>query len=415
VLQALPPLAGFDEARLFNVMEVALSKKLPAEAILTICDAWLGWLERALQEYLPSEFALGVTEIVLSVTVGKPELRRTFSQIILKQTDTGALIAFLRDYISHWNELDVDERATILRLLSDDRPDVLWLRATALACRNVPREIEEAILGKGGLLSFSPGDLIDQIPFNLLEACVKTYRGNPGILSYIGPHHASAVWKEVVWELARHPEHPLWGSAVEEILSVGSSNTDRSAKIFSAMPKAANRLFKLLLSHNVRTNAGWNSAAWHAVLTNAPDKATLDSWFDEMAAAAPAILDGLYDIRLWMKDQPWVDHLLNRLGADVALNDLAYVLEKDLGQDTGIRSKAVQLIDACYHDRPAKLLHTHDRVAKVLRDVGLESDALVKLVLVARERSLEEMTQIRKMFEPVSEQLKGWQSKFVTG
>jgi hypothetical protein len=151
------------------------------------------------------------------------------------------------------------------------------------------------------------------------------------------------------------------------------------------------------------------------VLTNAPDKATLDSWFDEMAAAAPAILDGLYDIRLWMKDQPWVDHLLNRLGADVALNDLAYVLEKDLGQDTGIRSKAVQLIDACYHDRPAKLLHTHDRVAKVLRDVGLESDALVKLVLVARERSLEEMTQIRKMFEPVSEQLKGWQSKFVTG
>lgn len=44
VMRGLPHNAAFIDARLFNVVRIAVGM-LPAESIVDICDGWIGWLE----------------------------------------------------------------------------------------------------------------------------------------------------------------------------------------------------------------------------------------------------------------------------------------------------------------------------------------------------------------------------------
>ena len=75
VMRVLPENAAFVDARLFDVARTA-RKVLPARSMVEICDGWLDWLERNTAEgRLPSEFSLGVADILISATAREPDLR----------------------------------------------------------------------------------------------------------------------------------------------------------------------------------------------------------------------------------------------------------------------------------------------------------------------------------------------------
>jgi hypothetical protein len=248
VMNALPHNAAFNDARLFAVARSAL-EALPTESMLAFCDGWIGWLERnECEGQLPSEFSLGVAEILLSATRERPELRGQRVTRLLAFAGTGAAITFVADLIDDWDLLRPDERKAVLDRLTSGRSDDRWLQAVALTRSVIPKGLAKALLPPNVKLSQSGDELLASMAPNLLQAAVHVYSGHPQPLWWLGSHHSGkAVWEPVVEAIARSPNHPLFQLAWEHIASKGEGA--RVAKLVEDVgAPGADRVLDILMS-----------------------------------------------------------------------------------------------------------------------------------------------------------------------
>lgn len=322
VLQSLPANVPFDDARLFGVMEASI-KALASSNAVRICSEWLELLKRQISAgRLPSDHALGVAEILIAATDGKPMLRRDMVQQLLELKSTGALMSFIRDFVNAWEHLVSHERRAVVGLLKADRPDSRWLRAVAVTRSAVPPEIQRVVFGSNEYLRCPADQLLNEMPSHLLAAAVAVQCGSPQPLWYLRIHHPGGKFAEVLRAIQEIPEHPLFEVAFDDVTS-----DDRLAELVHRLgPACPERFLRLLILASTRKN-NFFPDAWSALLELIPEQRK-EACFNMMAEVAPAIIDHLEDLRHWLIAEKYQGELLYRLASDVKALALVHRFKK---------------------------------------------------------------------------------------
>ena len=407
VLSAIPVNLRFDDARFFNAVRCCLPHATPKQ-IAKICTVWIGWLERELNRRLPSDFELGVFDILVDGTQKNPVARAGLVRHALRFNSTGALVSFVRDLTTDWNNLLPDEMAALLELLGSRRVDSAWLQAVALTRLKVPREIQQLVLGRADRLNDEAETLVAELPPELLSCVVSVYAGTPQPLWWLGTQSGGGrKIHEIMHVLERMPEHPLFEIALWRALI--SPSDERIAEIVRNAGKPhAGRLFDYFLRYKVECTGNYLPETW-AVLLALMETAEREQCYDEMARCAPAILDDIFEASHWLKATEDQRAVLGRLPYDLEPYRLMEQWEKN-GDNLaapgheGIASRFLTLAQG----RKPRLYCTYSDMRRFLDRIGQNYPALSKAIEDARLAALSHRYSIEEQMKPSEPQLHHW-------
>jgi hypothetical protein len=374
-ISAIPRKLSFDDARFFNAIRCSLPY-LNSRQVIRICSAWIKWLQRELQYRLPSDYELGVCDIMLQATAKEPLARGNLVREVLNFNSTGALITFLRDTVNAWDDLRQAEKDVVLQLLGGTRIDAPWLQAIVLTGEQVPDEIQGVILGKTDRLRANALTLVAELPPLLLSCMISVYSGTPQPLWWLGTQaHGRSKMDEIVLILERNPEHPLFDTVFRRAL-IGPEDAHIAAIVQTAGERYALRIFDYLLRHKIQCVGYWLPKTWELLLRSI-DAGTRDQCYDLMAKNAPAILDDLFDVRDWMLNEG--DHIaiVSRLPEDLESETLM-LQSKDSDGGKASLSDPVKRLEELVREKKLRLHRTYSRVQKVLAD---HPDANLKQII----------------------------------
>lgn len=410
VMRVLPHSAVIHEARLYAVVRRAV-KRLSAASIVEICDSWIGWLERnAAQGKLPGEFSLGVGEVLLSSTAREPELRRNKIDRMLAFQGTGALIVFVADFVDGWNRLSQGERSAILRRLTSERSDDVWLQAAAITRSTVPGAVQRVVLGDRVSLSEGADALLEKAPSDVLNAAIQVYSGRPQPLWWLGTHHsAETVWEPVIELIARAPDHPLFELAWDHIAFGGDGV--RMSKIIECIDQTeADRMLDILIRLKVGCTGNYMPEAWASVLAMAKDEAMRASWMEKMVRYVPAILDDLSDLEDWLSEDRDLREMRNRLESDTMPLHISESGTENLDRVESFKSdlSRVQLLKMVLENNPPRLFGTCDRVVSRLQSFDVPTADLIDELKHRRKIILDDRKRIKEEFDQEEISLHGW-------
>lgn len=406
VMAALPYNATFSDARLYSVALSALDT-LSAPSLVALCDGWIELLERNERAgRLPNEYSLGVAEILLLATAAEPDRRETRVARLLAFTGTGSTIAFISDLIDHWELLRPDERASVIERFTHGRSDDRWLQAVALTRSEVPDAIVRETLPNWIDLSQQPAQLIDTAPPTLIEAAVHVYTGQPQPLWWLGTHHnGEDVWEPVVETLARRPDHPLFELAWDHIANTGDGA--RVSRIVADLGSAsADRVLSILLRLKVNCTGNFMPEAWATLLRLAADPDEHGRWLDRMVEAAPAILDNISDLTLWLTEENDLRGALDRLKCDFVPLEIAKILDRAHGCEE--QDKVVETLALFIAQCPPLILGTCDRLISRLERVAVDTAELTAALRARRSAILAGREVIKSAMEQSERSLVGW-------
>ncbi|WP_286800833.1 hypothetical protein [Oceanicaulis sp. UBA2681] len=405
VMMALPDNAVFNDARLFHVASTAVDE-ISTTSMLAFCDGWIDWLERSERTgRLPSDFSLGVADIVIMATTSEPVSRDDRIERLLSFNGTGARVRFMADLIDHWKALRIDEQEAVLAHLLRDAPDTRWMQAVALTRSTVPSTITDALLPKGTSLNHPADQLIDILPPALLNAAIHVYAGRPQPLWWLGTHHSGeAIWEPVMEAVARRPDHSQWELAQEHCAFTGDG--ERVALIVTDLgAENAERMLEILLRLKVGCTGNFMPQAWAAVLRQGGAD-EYRCWLDRMFEASPAILDDVSEIKEWLCEERDQNELADRLENDLTLLKLAN--SAFAVADTELQEEAIKILTFLCKERPPVIFGTCDRlIAKIIRIAGDTND-LTELLQKRRQEILDERDKIEKTFERSDLLPDGW-------
>jgi hypothetical protein len=405
VLGSLPQTKNFIDDRLFSVMDSA-AMALEAGVVVNICSEWITWLNRLLASgTLPSDFLLGVADILTKGTKREPNIRGELIKRLLQIPYTGPVLVFVGDLVDSWQYLRDDERSEVLSLLNGERSDQLWLKAVAVTRSEVPGDVQLAILRRIDRLSDKADILLETLPPDLLSAMISVYCGRPQPLWYLGKHHSrSAACKALIQTLQDRPEHFLFEIAFEE--AEAFDEVSRIVDIIrNAGAKHADRLFDLMLHFEIRWNGKWLGEAWSALLDLVPDPARRANWMDMMAENAIAIIDNLGDLRYWLprNEDRW--ELMKRLKANVEA--VATVKRVSEVVQTGQRIEQNALlakIELQIQQNSPRLFGTYGLIRDLLQESGIASEAFDAMLQKFRKAALAETERLEEEAENASEE-----------
>lgn len=410
VMAALPHNAAFIDARLFAVARSALGALSPS-SLIALCDGWIDWLER--NEHagrLPSEFSLGVAEILLRATAAEPERRGARVARLLAFAGTGAKVTFIADLIDHWELLRTDEQAAVLARLTSGRPDDRWLQAVALTRSDVTDAVASALLPDGIDLSQPSARLLDVVSPELMEAAVHVYGGQPQPLWWLGTHHSGeATWEPVMEAIARRPEHPHFELAWDHIAYDGDG--ERVGRIVTDLGAAsAERALGILLRLKVGCTGNFMPEAWTALLRLAADRDEHGRWLDQMAQASPSILDDISDLRLWLREDDDLRGMVDRLQNDVLPLEMTKIVfdPPDEIDPRELQENAVKVLAFLIRERPPLLFGTCDRLIGRLERATVDTAGLVATLRDRRATIFAEREAIEEAMKRPDPPLNGW-------
>lgn len=410
-MQATPHNEDINDARLFTVIEGAV-RILPADSIAAICNAWIDWLERNADAGIipPSEYSFGVGTILVSATRNEPILRGDQIKRLLAFPGTGALVVFVGDLVDVWDDLMEDERTTLVDRLVAGRSDDIWLQGVALTRSFVPAALQQALLGSEVALNDGAAVILSKVAPDLVDAAVHVYIGRPQPLWWLGKHHSgNAVWEAVVQQIAQSPTHPLFELAWEDVAYLG--NGPLVTDIVDAVGAAhADRMLNILIRIKVGCVGNYMPEAWAKLLSLAPDEQVHSGWIDRMAEYAPAILDDVSDIRLWLSEDRDQQAMFNNLLADAHLIRAAMAFSDAWDDAETDRSVAVSLrsIELMLERSPPRLFGTCDRVLELLQQRATEAQALKTALGQRRDAILDERDRLEESLETPDSPLFGW-------
>lgn len=409
VMRVLPENATFIDARLFGVAKTALSVLAPS-SMVAICDGWIDWLKRnATEGRLPSDFSLGVADILLSATKAEPNLRRGRIQRLLDFPSTGAIVRFIADLVDSWTDLAEDEQAYVEKTVTSERLDARWLQAIVLSRAEVPKQLQRRILGDKLSLDSDAETLLKTMDSKLLCAVIHVYCGIPQPLWWLGTHHSCMRrWEPVVEMIAKTPLHPLFDVAWQSITFDG--NGKRVAKVINAVGlEYAERMLDLLVRIKIGCNGNFMPDAWSALLGLAPDIETRSRWISKIAEYAPTILDDLSDLWLWLKDDD-IEMMLKLLVPDTLPLIFLNLISKTFGcsVDKEIQATTSKFIETLFEKSPPHLYKTCDQIINQLKHLQINDNDLFMKIDARRAAILAEQKSVEKNCEFPNELLEGW-------
>lgn len=395
VLKILPIDVFINDARLYAAIADACHRQ-SVESRIRLIEAWIGLVERIAVRTIPSDFILGVAGVLITATKGHEDLRTDSFQRLLKIHGTGAQIGIVASLVDAWEDLTEQEKVLLTLKLREPTIDLKWMQAATLTRKNVPPELEQAILLGNVSLQNEPHLLLKTMDRDLLRASACIYMGNPQPLWYIGTHHSGRdAWEPIIEEIARSPNHPLFSLAWEHITYNG--NNERVTTFVSALGSVnAPKVFQQLMLHKLRTNGDFMPEAWEALLKLAPDVATRSNWLAEMASHASTVLDYFSDIKHWIPTEhqkEFVCHLENDLNL---LNLLNILCELELiDKNTELWQNLEKLLIQIFEQMPPTILETYDRIVGHINRLGFSNTPLAKKLALKRSEFINARSEIR--------------------
>jgi hypothetical protein len=424
VLRQLPPGASFGDERLYDVMDDAIGN-ISTQSLLEIIDHWIELVHQYALSGTPSDYILGVTDILISGVPSETGERGARIERLLAVPGTASRIRVVSDLVDAWDDLKDVERARLLQHLTTTDLDVMWLQATALTRRDVPSEIQNALLLAGLTLASAPEEIISRLPASFLEACVHVFTGNHPVIYYVGAHESrNTAWNSVLRKIVRMPDHSMFEVAWEWLSRRGK---EELAEVARALGVAhAERLAGLLLERKQNTTGEFMADVWN-VLFGLPVSPDLKSdWLARMAALAPNALKSLEEHKSWIPESHRVE-FLSHFEGDVALLELLVTLLQVLkdaqdGDDAGeveetedeelasvgllLKSQALKLIENMVDRHPPKHWQTYDFVLRFL-ELNKSSDDVFKKNVQERRLRARELSQDRPVRR--RQTLKNWE------
>jgi hypothetical protein len=410
VMGALATGTAFHEARLYNVLDVAV-RHISIDSILQIVDYWIEFLHGVIENRVPSDYLLGVTDVLIRATSRHPEKREQRIRALLALSRTGSRARVIADLVDHWELLTREERVSVMEQLNTIGEDAHWLRATALARNEVPPEIESELLPSGLSLADLPSAILLQMPPELLFAGVQIFSGAHPNINHIGVHGArKSTWAQIVREIARNPQHPLFEFAWEHMMALGDG-PELADLVQHNGTIIADLLFDLMLKQKLRTNGDFMPEAWEALFRIAPDDAIRKHWIARMAETAPTTLDGLHEVKSWVP-KAYQNEFFSYFEADLHFLRILDVLLKGSNREENdtdapplyaaglILTLRVLLIQA-----PPLHWETCEHIERMLRKLGVNDDIFLEELETLRRKMLDERSSEPPYYNPP---LHGW-------
>jgi len=303
VLSDFPVGAFINDGRLYQATLDA-SRYLPFESSLKVLLAWLGLLERIVSRQLSSDYMAGVCAILFKLTKSNAEARADFVSRLLRLHGTGGKLQVVANLVDEWDLLSELERKEVLTVLRGSTLDAKWLKGAALTRKEIPVEIERAVLQQGISLSEElPADLVEKLEPDLLVAAASIYMGRPQPLWYLGTHHGGKkIWEPVVEAIAVLPSHPLFEVAWQHLMFGGDG--ERVARFVTELGfQHRKKVFRMMMDEKLRVNGWFMPEAWEALFNLVSDEATQTEWIVEMASHASKVLDRIDEVNDWIPEK----------------------------------------------------------------------------------------------------------------
>ncbi|PBP69292.1 hypothetical protein CCL15_07555 [Pseudomonas syringae] len=408
VLRQLPPGASFRDERLYDVMDAAIGN-ISNQSLLEIIDCWIELVHQYALSGTPSDYMLGVTDILISGVPSETGERGARIERLLAVPGTASRIRVVVDLVDAWDDLKDVERVRLLQHLTTADLDVMWLQAAALTRRDVPSEIQKAFLPARLTLASAPEEIASGLPASLLEACVHVFTGHHPVIYYVGAHGSrNTAWNSVLRRIVRMPEHSMFEVAWEWLSFMGEE--EELAEVAHALGVAhAERLAGLLLERKQHTSGEFMADVWTALFRLPVSQDVKSDWLARMAALAPNALDSLDEHKSWIPESHR-DEFLSHFESDDALRKLAVTLLRALnfvqgGDDAGeeneaedeelaaaglpVKSQVLKLIEAVVDKYPPKHWQTYDIVLSFIELGKFSDDVFKKKVQELRSRAIE--------------------------
>jgi len=408
VLRQLPPGVSFRDERLYHVMDAAIGN-ISSQSLLEIIDHWIELVHQYALSGIPSDYMLGVTDILILGVQSETSERGVRIERLLAVPGTASRIRVVSDLVDAWDNLKDVERARLLQHLTTADLDVMWLQAAALTRRDVPSALQNALLPAGLTLASAPEDIISRLPASILEACVHVFTGHHPVIYYVGAHGSrNTAWNSVLRRIVRMPDHSMFEVAWEWLSFMGEE--EELAEVAHALGVAhAERLAGLLLERKQYTSGEFMADVWTVLFGLPVSQDVKSDWLARMAALAPNALDSLDEHKSWIPEVHR-DEFLSHFESDDALRKLAVTLLQvlDVAQDRDdageeneakdeelataglqVKSQILKLIETLLDKHPPKHWQTYDIALRLMELGKFSDDVFKKKVQELRSRAIE--------------------------
>lgn len=408
ILRQLPSGTSFSDARLYDVMNDAIGN-ISSQSLMEIIDHWIELVHQYSLSGIPSDYMLGATDILISGVRGETGERGARIERLLSVPGTASRLRVVADLVDAWDDLKDVERARLLQHLTTADLDVMWLQATALTRRDVPSEIQNALLPAGLTLASAPEEIVSRLPASFLEACVHVFTGYHPVIYYVGAHGSrNTAWNSVLRRIVHMPDHGMFEVAWEWLSSRGEE--EELAEVALALGVAhADRLAGLLLERKQHTSGEFMAEVWNVLFGLPVNQVVQSDWLARMADLAPNALDSLEEHESWIPESHRVE-FLSHFESDSALRKMAATFLRALsvaqdGDDAGeenatedeelataglqLKSQMLKLIETRVDKHPPKHWQTYDIVLKFMELGKFCDDFFKKKVQELRSRAIE--------------------------
>ena len=410
VMGALATGTAFHEARLFNVLDVAV-RHISIDSILQIVDYWIEFLHGVIKNRIPSDYLLGVTNVLLHATAICPEKRGKRIPALLTLGRTGSRARVIADLIDNWQLLTSDEQLKVTEQLLADDEDTIWLRATTLTRNNIPSEIETKLMPSGLSLADSPSAILLYMQPELLLACVQVFSGAHYYINHVSLHGSrNSPWPNIVREIAKTSQHALFELAWEHMMALGDG-PELAELIRKNGTTNATPLFELMLKQKLRTNGDFMPEAWEALFEIAPDEPTRAVWIGRMAETAPTTLDGFHEIKSWIP-LAYRNQFFSHFQSDFSFFKILDLFsgesseqESDVGIPPLYAGELTALLQVLIVKKPPLHWSTCEYIESNLKQLKIHDEAFFKELEALRRKILDESPSEPSYYPP---ELDGW-------
>lgn len=299
LLDSIPDNIYISDHRLYDIVDTSINY-LETPMLLTIMNSWLKWLEKQVIIKLPTDYAFGVTTLLIKATINQPELRFNLIKRLLNLHGTGAAVRVIYDLVDEWKNLTKEERSILINKLNEKRVDKYWLQSAALIQNDIPEELQQLLLPKEVTLDNESLITLDEKNNPLFLAAIQMYLGSPQPLWYLGVHHrGKKYWKPVVEKLTQNSSHPLFSKAWDEIYSYGDDNY--VVPFISQLNSIdTEKVFEILFEIKVNTTDNFMPKTWDALFSKIEDPVVKSKWIERIASHSINILDDFSQLKSWI-------------------------------------------------------------------------------------------------------------------
>ncbi|CAC9974993.1 ATP-binding protein [Flavobacterium panici] len=215
---SLPPNIFLNYGRYGVTMETAM-KYLTLNNGIKVFETWLDRIEVRIKNNVElSDYEMGISDELIKFTKGNFKIRKNLIERILSNTNSIFSLYNLKLIITFWNDLDISEKKIVLSIVDSNRIDLRWIKAMLLAKYEIPKEIEVKIVGDINLYSLKPKKVLELLPEELVQDCLKIIYAQPYELEFLRPSYLSDFWKKMINYIMYFEVEPYFALCIKDFI-----------------------------------------------------------------------------------------------------------------------------------------------------------------------------------------------------